>query len=110
MAFKPYVKKPLFHSPRGEAVLESINGYLIRTLSGEVRTDDPGQCIAALRVAKAHNVACSVYALGTAYSMETMEFVDEEFLLSKLGTVAVPAISDATMPPLRRGTTEEEGE
>jgi hypothetical protein len=85
MSFRPYVKKPLFHSERGEAVLANITAYLIRTSAGEARVHDPGQCVAALRAAKLANFRCSVYALGDAYGMETMELVDEDFLLTKIG-------------------------
>lgn len=85
MSFRPYVKKPLFHSERGEMVLANITAYLIRTTAGEARVHDPGQCIAALQAAKLANVRCSVYAMGEAYGMETMELVDEDFLLTKIG-------------------------
>lgn len=95
MSFKPYVKKPLIHSPRGEAVLENVTGYLICTfrdagpgtcpIHTKARVQDPGQCIAALRTAKQYNVRCLIYALGIVYGTECQELVDEEFLLTKYG-------------------------
>jgi hypothetical protein len=95
VTFKPYVKKPLTHSPRGEAVLRNITGYLVCTfrdggpgtapVQTVARVHDPGQCVAALRVAKEANVRCLVYALGPVYGSECQELVDEEFLLKKIG-------------------------
>jgi hypothetical protein len=93
--FKPYVKKPLAHSPRGEAVLKNVTGYLISTfrdagpgtcsIQTTARVHDPGQCVAALRAAKQGNVRCLVYALGPVYGTECQELVDETFLLTKIG-------------------------
>lgn len=82
---KPYVRKPLFHSERGEMVLTNVTGYVIRVGPNESRTTSPGQCLAALMAAKAAGLPCIVYALGEAYGMETMEVVDAEFLLTKAG-------------------------
>lgn len=73
-------------------VLASLNSYIILTLTNDgpavvhrkVKIRDPGQCLAALRVAKANNVRCMVYAVGEAYGEECQELVDEEFLLEKI--------------------------
>ena len=113
--FKPYVKRELIHSPRGEEVLKALTGYLIQTfhndgesvLTREARVPNPSPCIAALRVAKEHNIRCLVYAVGNIYGSEALELVDEEFLLKRMyghGPVPdpTPAITGA-FPNLRRG-------
>lgn len=84
--FKPYVPKPLVHSPRGESVLANIQGYLIQTPGGSARTTDPMQCVAAIRVCRSRNISCLVYALGHVLGEEAQEFVDEAFLLTQVQT------------------------
>lgn len=86
MTFKPYVKKPLVHSPLGQEVLANVTGFLIRTRSGEAITSDPGQALAALSVARKHGRPCNIYAVGEAYGLETIELVDEGFLAQRVLT------------------------
>jgi len=81
---KPYIRKPLIHSPRDEAFLASTKYYLIRTPTGEVKVSAPEQCVAALRAAKRVNMRCMVYAVGEAYGEDGLVFVDEEFLLKAI--------------------------
>lgn len=89
---KPYVPKPMIHSPREEGVLKNIMGYLIRTfhndgqyrLRSEARVHDPGVALSALLLAKRHNVRCLIYAIGEAYQEECLALVDESILRSKL--------------------------
>jgi hypothetical protein len=82
---KPYVRKPLVHSSRDESILANIKCYLIQTPSGEARVGDPGQCVAALRTARARNLRCMVYAVGDVLGEEGLAFVDEDYLLKKIG-------------------------
>lgn len=84
MRFKPYVKKPLVHSPKGETVLNNIKSYLIRTTAGEALTPDPGQALAALLAAKKAGLRCLVYAMAPVLGEDALELVDEDFLRSKL--------------------------
>lgn len=89
---KPHVKKPIAWSPRDEAVLADIKGYIIRTFTNdkehviirEVRTQDPGQCIAALRVAYEYNLRLLVYAVGVSYEEQCLALVDEAFLMGQI--------------------------
>jgi hypothetical protein len=89
---KPYVKKPMVHSPRDSTVLEDVRGYLIRTFKNdgtdvikrEARVQEPGQCLAALMAAKASGLRCLVYAIGEAYGEECLAQVDGDFLKSKM--------------------------
>lgn len=100
--FKPHVPKPLVHSPREEQVLKNIYAYLICTwrdagpgtpvIETRARIHDPGQCVAALRIAKQVNVRCLVYALGPVYGTECQALVDEKFLLEKMHALE-------TLPP-----------
>lgn len=82
--FKPYAKKPLIHSPRGENILSNVTGYLIRTPAGEVKVTNPGQCLAALLAARKGQMRCLVYALATVLGEEAIELVDEEFLMGQM--------------------------
>ncbi len=82
---KPYVRKPLVHSPRDEVILTNTKCYVIQTPLGEARVGDPGQCVAALRTAQANNVRCMIYAVGDVLGEEGLAFVDEDYLLKKLG-------------------------
>lgn len=84
MSFKPYVRKPLVHSPRGEDILSNVTGYLIRTPAGETTVKDPGQCLAALLAARKAQKRCLVYALATVLGEEGIELVDEEFLMEQM--------------------------
>ena len=85
---KPYEAKPMIHSPRGLEVLASVSGYLIRVIRDgsqtNVRTQDPGQCLAAMITAKERNARCLVFAIGWAYGEECLELVDDVFLLEKM--------------------------
>lgn len=84
MRLKPYVKKPLVHSPRGEGVLNTVEKYLIRTPNGEAYTTDPRQGLAALLVARKHGLRCLVYAVAEVLGESAIELVDEEFLMEQM--------------------------
>jgi hypothetical protein len=84
MSFKPYIKKPLVHSPRGEGVLSSVEKYLIRTPNGEAYTTDPRQALAALLAARKHGLRCLVYAAADVLGESAIELVDEEFLMDEM--------------------------
>ena len=81
---KPYIKKPLVHSPKGESVLAGVTSYLVRTPAGEVTITDPGQCLAALLAARRAKVRCLVYAVAPVLGESAIELVDEEFLMDQM--------------------------
>src|SRR5581483_11243415 len=89
---KPYEPKPMAHSPRDYEVFKDVRGYLIRTfhndgeyrLRAEVRTQDPGQCLAAMLVAKQYNIRLMVYAIGWVFDEECWAMVDELWLRQKI--------------------------
>ena len=88
----PYVKKPIAWSPRDVMVLNDVKGYVMRSFTNdgenviirEVRTQDPGQCVAALRVAKEYNCRLLVYAVGVSYEEQCLALVDEDFLMGMM--------------------------
>lgn len=89
---KPYVPKPMAHSPRDHDVFNDVRGYMIRTyhndgeykLRAQVRTQDAGQCLAAMFVAKANCMRLLVYAIGWVYGEECLALVDEQWLRQRM--------------------------
>ena len=84
MRVKPYEKKPIAHSPKGEVILSNAQKYLIRTPKGEAYTPDPGQAIAALIVSRRAKLRCLIYAVAPVLGEDALELVDEEFLMEQM--------------------------